>query len=177
MGGERALTMSIFRRKAPVRPHGSSGQSGQAQERPSWMRDGVQVALLEGSETLEVVGESHYQTSLWRLAGARPGPDHVRVDICAVLVAEDGNPHDAEMGSIRQACLTKWGKVPVLDTYRQMAIRQQKAHDYQQALWWAERGIALYSNSCARPEAVTDLGNRAEKYRSKLVRRSDDGRG
>ena len=52
--------------------------------------------------------------------------------------------HDAEMDSIRSACIAYWGKVPTLDTYRQMAIRQQKQHDYRQALWWAERGIALY---------------------------------
>jgi hypothetical protein len=77
--------------------------------------------------------------------------------------------HDAEMDGIRQACLTKWGKVPLLETYRQMAIRQQKAHNYSQALWWAERGIALYGNDCARPEAVEDLRGRAARYQAKLA--------
>ena len=77
--------------------------------------------------------------------------------------------HDAEMDSIRQACLDKWGKVPLLETYRQMAIRQQKAHNYRQALWWAERGVAIYGNDCARPEAVEDLRNRTAKYRAKLI--------
>jgi hypothetical protein len=76
--------------------------------------------------------------------------------------------HDAEMDGIRQACLAKWGKVPLLKTYRQMAIRQQKAHNYSQALWWAERGIALYGDDSARPEAVEDLRDRAVKYRAKL---------
>ena len=77
--------------------------------------------------------------------------------------------HDAEMDGIRAACIAKWGKVPLLETYRQMAVRQQKAHNYSQALWWAERGIALYGNDCARPEAVEDLRGRAAKYQAKLA--------
>jgi len=76
--------------------------------------------------------------------------------------------HDAEMDGIRHACIVKWGKVPLLETYRQMAIRQQKAHDYQQALWWAERGIALYGNECARSDVLDDLRGRAESYKTKL---------
>jgi hypothetical protein len=31
--------------------------------------------------------------------------------------------HDAEMDSIRVAFMAKWGRVPVLELYRQMAIR------------------------------------------------------
>jgi hypothetical protein len=76
--------------------------------------------------------------------------------------------HDAEMGLIRPACMAQWGKVPVLDLYRQMAIRQQKLHDYAQALWWADRGLAIYANDAARPEAVSDLRDRAARYREKL---------
>ena len=52
--------------------------------------------------------------------------------------------HDTEMNGIRQACISKWGDVPALTTYRQMAIREQKAKNFQRDLWWAERGIALY---------------------------------
>jgi hypothetical protein len=328
--------MSLFRRKTPDQEQGSSVRAGRRfDERPSWMQNGAQVALLEGSQTLEVVGESFHQPELWRLAEASPGGDRVLKDICAVLVAEDGNPHDAdavavwidglhvghlsrenarlyrpgllaqqeargmpialagviagggvrsdgpgmlgvfldhdpedfglprrrftrppesrmrtglsdalatdaaddsydlawmtdlpsddiraipylrkllahekdlldrhfifvqleavlyrcrsaftsalgeydeacrqhdaEMDGIRQACLDKWGTVPLLETYRQMAIRQQKAGNYGQALWWAERGIALYGRDCARPEAVEDLRGRAAKYRAKLA--------
>jgi hypothetical protein len=76
--------------------------------------------------------------------------------------------HDGEMEGIRAACVAYWGKVPVLDLYRQMAIRQQKQHDYGQALWWAERGIALYGNDAARPEAHDDLRKRAIDYRTKV---------
>jgi tetratricopeptide (TPR) repeat protein len=79
------------------------------------------------------------------------------------------NHHDAEMDGIRQAFVTKWGQVPVLETYRQMAIRQQKAKNFEQALWWADRGLALYGESAARPEAVEDLRQRSATYRSKLI--------
>jgi hypothetical protein len=68
--------------------------ASRTEERPAWMRDGVKAALLEGDRDLEVVGESFYQENLWRLAAARPG-EPVRVEITAVLVAEDDNPHDS----------------------------------------------------------------------------------
>jgi hypothetical protein len=76
--------------------------------------------------------------------------------------------HDAEMDSIRVAFMAKWGQVPVLELYRQMAIRQQKAKNFEQALWWAERGLAIYGTDCARTEAVEDLQKRATSYRAKL---------
>jgi hypothetical protein len=76
--------------------------------------------------------------------------------------------HDAEMDQIRAACIAEWGKVPVIEMYRQMAIRQQKAHNYSGALWWAERGLAVYGGDAARPEVVDDLSERAVGYRVKL---------
>jgi hypothetical protein len=75
--------------------------------------------------------------------------------------------HDVEMDGIRAAFMAKWGQVPVLETYRQMAIRQQKARNFEQALWWAERGIGIYGADCARADAVDDLQKRAESYRAK----------
>jgi hypothetical protein len=304
-------------------------------QRPAWMRDGMQVRLCEGWVDLEVVGEASYQDNLWRLLGGRSSSDdRVRVDVCAVLAAEPDNPydtnaisvwvqglkvgylarddakrlrpgllalerehgmpiacsgvisgggmrqdgpgrlgvfldydptefglrapssppppqgrmrtgltdalatdaaddsydlswlsdlpaddiraikklrqlleresdvidrhfmhahlvallyqsrdtfasaldeydaacrqHDSEIDAIRAAFMDKWGRVPVLDIYRQMAIRQQKAKNFEQALWWAERGIGVYGDDCARPEAVEDLRKRAESYRAKL---------
>ena len=77
--------------------------------------------------------------------------------------------HDAEMDGIRQAFMTEWGQVPVLEIYRQMATRQQKAADFEQALWWAERGIAVYGDDAARPEALEDLRHRAVAYRMGLT--------
>ncbi len=76
--------------------------------------------------------------------------------------------HDSEMDVIRAAMVEKWGHVPVLETYRQMAIRQQRAKNFEQALWWAQRGLTLYAGDCARPEAVEDLQQRAGGYKAKL---------
>ena len=78
--------------------------------------------------------------------------------------------HDAEMESIREAFMAKWGKIPWLHTYKQMCIRLAKAKDFEQALRWAERGLALYGESPGRPDAVEDLRKRAETYRAKLAR-------
>ncbi|MDT0351104.1 hypothetical protein [Pseudonocardia charpentierae] len=70
---------------------------------------------------------------------------------------------------IRAALLAKFSSVPVLETYRQMAIRRQKAKDWQQAIWWVERGLALYGEQAARPESVDDLRNRSTAYQAKLT--------
>jgi len=76
--------------------------------------------------------------------------------------------HDAEMETICQAFMAKWGKVPLLETYRQMAIRQQKKKDWTASLWWAERGLFLYGNNAAREEAVEDLLKRRNRAQAKL---------
>lgn len=67
--------------------------------------------------------------------------------------------------------LAKFGKIPLLDTYRQMAIRQQKAKNWPAAIWWAERGLSLYAEDVARPEAVDVLEKRILAYRSNCPRR------
>jgi hypothetical protein len=77
--------------------------------------------------------------------------------------------HDAEMDGIRAALLAKFGKVPVLETYRQMTIRQQNIKDWSRAVWWAERGLALYGDQAARPESVDDLRKRLAAYQAKLA--------
>jgi hypothetical protein len=76
--------------------------------------------------------------------------------------------HDAEMETICQAFMQKWGKVPLLETYRQMAIRQQKVKDWKACLWWAERGLFLYGNNAAREDAVEDLLKRRNRALAKL---------
>lgn len=78
--------------------------------------------------------------------------------------------HDAEMDSIRSAFLAKWGRIPWLETYKQMCIRLAKADRPGDALWWADRGIAIYGDNAARPEALEDLRTRAATYRAKLAR-------
>lgn len=75
--------------------------------------------------------------------------------------------HDAVMGSLRPALLEKFGAIPLLETYKQQAIRQQKARDYESGAWWAERGIELYGNDAADPSWVRDLETRASKLRAK----------
>jgi hypothetical protein len=72
------------------------------------------------------------------------------------------------MENICAAFMTKWGTIPLLDTYRQMAIRQQKKKDWQACKWWAERGLALYGQSAAREEAVEDLIKRRNRAIAKL---------
>jgi hypothetical protein len=76
--------------------------------------------------------------------------------------------HDAEMETICSAFESKWGKIPLLNTYRQMAIRQQKQQDWQASLWWAERGLALYGSAAAREDAVEDLLKRRNRAMAKL---------
>jgi hypothetical protein len=71
--------------------------------------------------------------------------------------------HDAEMETICEAFMAKWGKIPLLDTYRQMAVRQQKLRDWNACIWWAERGLALYGNNAAREDAVEDLLKRRNR--------------
>jgi hypothetical protein len=76
--------------------------------------------------------------------------------------------HDAEMDVIRPALHAKFGCVPLLDTYRQMAIRQQKARNYELALWWAQRGLELDREQAARAEWIEDLQSRAARYWNKV---------
>jgi len=76
--------------------------------------------------------------------------------------------HDAEMEGICAAFMAKWGKIPLLDTYRQMVIRQQKQKDWQACKWWAERGLTLYGQRAAREEAVEDLIKRRNRALAKL---------
>ncbi|MEV8375119.1 HIRAN domain-containing protein [Kribbella sp. NPDC056861] len=77
--------------------------------------------------------------------------------------------HDAEMEVICQAFRAKWDKVPLLETYRQMAIRQQKKKDWQACLEWADRGLSLYGADAAREDAVEDLLKRRNRAEQKLA--------
>jgi hypothetical protein len=76
--------------------------------------------------------------------------------------------HDSEMDGIRAAFIAKWGQVPCWRPYKQMTIRQQKAKNFEQALSWGERAIAVNGDDCARPEAVEDLRKRADSFQARL---------
>jgi len=77
--------------------------------------------------------------------------------------------HHAEMATIRAALLDKFGCIPVIEMYRQAAIRWQKAHDWSRMRIWAQRGLAVYAAQAARPEAVADLDKRLAYATAKLA--------
>lgn len=76
--------------------------------------------------------------------------------------------HDAEMSTMRAALFEKFGRIPVLDTYRQAAIRCQKARDWAAMRRWAERGLSIYGEQAGRQEAVADLEKRLAYATAKL---------
>jgi rubrerythrin len=76
--------------------------------------------------------------------------------------------HHAEMTEIRPALIREFGAVPVVEMYRQAVIRCQKARLWREARDWAERGLAVYGDSPARPEAVEDLRKRLALANAKL---------
>lgn len=100
------------------------------------------------------------EATLYRLRSTVPNALSDYDEVC--------RQHDVEMDDFRAAFMTKWGRVPLLVTYKQMCIRQQKAGQLEQALHWAERGLILYGAEAARPDAVSDLRDRAASYRAKL---------
>jgi HIRAN domain len=76
--------------------------------------------------------------------------------------------HDAEMVTIRPALIEKLGEVPLIDMYRQAAVRCQKARNWETMRSWAERGITVYGADAARPEAVADLQKRLGYANAKI---------
>lgn len=76
--------------------------------------------------------------------------------------------HHSEMPTIRDALLEKFGVVPVIELYRQAAIRCQKAKAWELARTWAERGLSVYGEQCARPEVVDDLHKRVAYAEAKI---------
>jgi len=83
--------------------------------------------------------------------------------------------HDVEMDKIRPALIEKFHGVPVLDTYRQMCVRQSKAGQWQEVERWADRGLALYDHAAIREEAVEDLTKRLNRARAKCSSSSKSG--
>jgi hypothetical protein len=84
--------------------------------------------------------------------------------------------HHSEMDAIRAALSEKFGRVPVIEMYRQAAIRCQKARDWPRVRTWAERGLAVYGSEAARPEAVADLQKRLAHADVKILDASASGR-
>lgn len=76
--------------------------------------------------------------------------------------------HGEEMVTIRPALFKKFGVIPVIDMYRQAAVRCQKAKDWQAMQDWAEKGISVYGQQAARAEAVEDLHERLAYATAKI---------
>ena len=76
--------------------------------------------------------------------------------------------HQLEMGEIRPVLLEKFGGLPLVEMYRQSAIRCQKARDWKRVELWAERGLAFYGTQASRPEAVDDLAKRLAHAHAKI---------
>jgi len=82
--------MALFRkRRAVEQPPVLESQGEQS----------VEVALVTGSVTLEVVGESHRQDALWNIVGGR-STEHVRQEVVAVLIPETTNEYDPNAISV-----------------------------------------------------------------------------
>jgi hypothetical protein len=76
--------------------------------------------------------------------------------------------HHAEMTVLRDALVAKFGVVPLIEMYRQAAIRWQKEKHWVNVRDWAQRGLDVYGNEAGRVEAVADLQKRVERAASKL---------
>lgn len=100
------------------------------------------------------------ESRLYRLRDIEPSALDEYDDVC--------RRHDAEMDGICSAFRAKWGKVPLLETYKQMAIRQTKAKDWNACVWWVERGLSLYGGDAARGDSVEDLERRRVRALGKL---------
>ena len=80
--------------------------------------------------------------------------------------------HDGEMETIRPALMTKFGRLPLLETYRQATIRHSKAGQLDRALWWASRGIELYGDDAHDQAWVADLDKRVAILQAKVERQT-----
>jgi len=97
------------------------------------------------------------------LYGARDDLESALSDYDATCEA-----HHADMATIRPELIKTFGGLPLIETYRQAAIRHQKTHDWPAALRWALAGTAVYGSDALRPEFVDDLVKRQASYRMKL---------
>lgn len=81
--------------------------------------------------------------------------------------------HASELqGSIREAMISKWGKIPNLQVHRQSAIRHTKAKNLARALEWAELGIETYGDKAFKEEWVLDLKKRVATLSNRIAKQS-----
>jgi hypothetical protein len=81
--------------------------------------------------------------------------------------------HHAAMSEFGPALLREFGTLPLLKHYKQMAIAKDKAKDYEAALGWCRRGLAVYESAPHDPSHVEDLRKRVARLESKLTKQRD----
>jgi hypothetical protein len=57
----------------------------------------------------------------------------------------------------RPALVGKFKRAPVIEMYRQAAIRRQKVKEWEAARKWARRGLKVYGLEAAPPDAEPGL--------------------
>jgi hypothetical protein len=76
--------------------------------------------------------------------------------------------HDREMGTICEALRQRLGVIPLLEVYRQVAIRQTRVRNWEAVRHCCDRGLYFYGPNPYRPEFADDLAKRREKALAKL---------
>jgi len=67
------------------------------------------------------------------------------------------------MADIRPALIAFFGRIPLLPTYRQMAIARGKAGDRAGAADWCKRGLDTYGDDALEIAPLEDLQKRLAK--------------
>lgn len=70
--------------------------------------------------------------------------------------------------SIRTAMINKWGKLPNLVVYKKSAIRHSKYKEFEKALAWAEKGLAVYGIDAFKEEWTLDLQKRVVTLKARI---------
>lgn len=80
--------------------------------------------------------------------------------------------HTELQDSIRDALMSKWGKLPLLQTYRQAGIRHSKAGNLAGTVDWCERGIVMYGDDAFSQDWVVDLEKRSAQAQTRLDKKA-----
>jgi hypothetical protein len=82
---------------------------------------------------------------------------------------ELADKHHAELETtIRAAMIDKWGKLPNLVVHKKSAIRHAKYKEFDKALAWAEKGLAVYGNDAFKEEWTLDLQKRVVTLKARI---------
>jgi len=76
--------------------------------------------------------------------------------------------HHREMSTIRPSLVGLFGRIPLLPTYRQMAIACSKSGDYDAAAQWCTWGLEIYGDEALEIAPVEDLETRLNRLTRKI---------